>query len=115
MLEKKIIEKCKYIRPFIPETVQGKNWEEASTDEIISNLEYWKFNPDEKWHGFNGYGKDQYYIDPNKFLLTTPGIDSKDIIVTMKDIKIIQFVNCVRNYMISIKSIILKNSKKECS
>ena len=75
---KKIIEKCKYIRPFIPETVQGKNWEEASTDEIISNLEYWKFNPDEKWHGFNGYGKDQYYIDPNKFLLTTPGIDSKD-------------------------------------
>ncbi|EFA89247.1 Orn/Lys/Arg decarboxylase, major domain protein, partial [Staphylococcus epidermidis SK135] len=48
---KKIIEKCKYIRPFIPETVQGKNWEEASTDEIISNLEYWKFNPDEKWHG----------------------------------------------------------------
>ena len=75
---KKIIEKCKYIKPFIPETVKGKNWEEASTEEIISNLDYWKFNPDEKWHGFKGYGKDQYYIDPNKFLLTTPGIDSKD-------------------------------------
>ena len=75
---KKILEKCKYIKPFIPETVKGKNWEEASTEEIISNLDYWKFNPDEKWHGFKGYGKDQYYIDPNKFLLTTPGIDSKD-------------------------------------
>lgn len=75
---KKILNRCKYIKPFIPEKVQGKDWEEANTKEIISNLDYWKFNPDEKWHGFKGYGNEQYYIDPNKFLLTTPGIDSKD-------------------------------------
>ncbi|PPJ61474.1 ornithine decarboxylase [Cuspidothrix issatschenkoi CHARLIE-1] len=75
---KTILKNCKYIKPFIPETVHGENWEKASTEEIISNLDYWKFNPDEKWHGFKGYGKDQYYIDPNKFLLTTPGINSKD-------------------------------------
>ena len=37
-----------------------------------------KFNPEESWHGFNGYGKDQYFVDPNKFLLTTPGINPED-------------------------------------
>nr|WP_305367146.1 hypothetical protein [Staphylococcus sp. HMSC058E03] len=44
----------------------------------MSNLDYWKFNPEESWHGFNGYGKDQYFVDPNKFLLTTPGINPED-------------------------------------
>lgn len=75
---KSILDKCKYIKPFIPDKVNNKDWKDADTNEIISNLEYWKFDPSAKWHGFKGYGKDQYYIDPNKFLLTTPGINSED-------------------------------------
>ena len=58
--------------------MNGKKWSDAPTEEIISNLDYWKFNPEESWHGFNGYGKDQYFVDPNKFLLTTPGINPED-------------------------------------
>lgn len=75
---KQILSKCKYIKPFIPEKVNGHLWEEAETADIINNIDYWKFNPDEKWHGFKGYGLDQYYIDPNKFLLTTIGINTED-------------------------------------
>lgn len=75
---KRIIQECKYIKPFIPEKANGSNWEDVETQELISNLDYWKFLPEEKWHGFEGYGRDQYYIDPNKFLLTTPGIDTED-------------------------------------
>lgn len=75
---KEILAKCKYIKPFLPEKVNSKKWSDAPTEEIISNLDYWKFNPEESWHGFNGYGKDQYFVDPNKFLLTTPGINPED-------------------------------------
>lgn len=31
----------------------------------------------EKWHAFEGYGEHQYFVDPCKFLLTTPGINTE--------------------------------------
>jgi len=34
-----------------------------------------EFEPGAKWHSFPGYGKGQYFVDPCKFLLTTPGIN----------------------------------------
>ena len=46
-----------------------------STDVIANSIEFFKFKPGERWHSFEGYGEDQYFIDPNKFMLTTPGID----------------------------------------
>ena len=72
---KLILASCKMIRPFVPEKVNGKPWQDASTEEIASNREFFAFVPGERWHGFDGYTKDQYFVDPNKLLLTTPGID----------------------------------------
>ena len=72
---KLILANCKLIRPFVPEHVNGVLWQDASTEEISSDRAYFAFEPGEHWHGFDGYTKDQYFVDPNKLLLTTAGID----------------------------------------
>ncbi len=72
---KRLLEKAEFIRPFLPPVVHGKAWEESSSEEIANDIDFWRFNPDEKWHGFEGYGQNQYFVDPNKFLLTTSGIN----------------------------------------
>ena len=74
---KKVIANCTMMKPFVPDMVNGKKWEEYPTEEIASNIEFFKFHPGQKWHSFDGYGEDQYFVDPNKFMLTTPGIDAK--------------------------------------
>lgn len=72
---KEIIKRCSLVKPFIPPVIRGKKWEDYHTDEISNSLEFFEFKPDEKWHSFEGYGDKQYFVDPNKFMLTTPGID----------------------------------------
>lgn len=74
---KNIIRSCSMLKPFTPPTVDGKPWEEYDTEEIAQNIKFFKFEPGAKWHSFEGYGKDQYFLDPNKLLLTTPGIDTQ--------------------------------------
>ena len=66
---------CKLIKPFIPETIDGKPWESYPTEKIANDLRFFEFEPGAKWHSFPGYGKGQYFVDPCKFLLTTPGIN----------------------------------------
>ena len=72
---KDILERCELLKPFIPPVVDGKLWQDYPTEEIENNIEFFKFYPDEKWHSFEGYGENQYFVDPNKFMLTTPGIN----------------------------------------
>jgi ornithine decarboxylase len=72
---KRIIDECEFLRPFIPETVLGRAWEDHTTNEIAHNVDYFRFNPEDKWHAFDGYDDDQYFVDPNKLMLMTPGID----------------------------------------
>lgn len=72
---KAVLKNCTMFRPFIPPTVNGRKWEEYATEEIANNIEFFKFIPGEKWHSFDGYGENQYFVDPNKFMLTTPGIN----------------------------------------
>lgn len=72
---KRILEECQWIKPFLPQEVDGRLWQDYSTEEISSNVRFFEFKPGEKWHSFEGYGEKQYFIDPNKLLLTTPGID----------------------------------------
>jgi ornithine decarboxylase len=72
---KSVINNCSMFKPFIPPVVNGRNWEDYATEEIADNIEFFKFVPGEKWHSFDGYGEDQYFVDPNKFMLTTPGIN----------------------------------------
>lgn len=55
--------------------VNGKPWQDYPTEEIANNIESLNSIPGEKWHSFEGYGENQYFVDPNKFMLTTPGID----------------------------------------
>ena len=64
------------ILPFVPETVDGQRWQDAPTETIARDLRYFSFEPQAKWHGFAGYARDQYRVDPCKLLLTTPGIDA---------------------------------------
>jgi ornithine decarboxylase len=70
-----ILRTCSLLRPFVPPTVDGRPWEEYDTDAIASNIDFFRFRPGERWHSFEGYGEGQYFVDPNKLMLTTPGID----------------------------------------
>ena len=74
---KLILQNCQFIRPFVPETVDGKPWESWPTAEISTDLRFFHFVPGENWHAFEGYAEHQYFIDPCKLLLTTPGINAR--------------------------------------
>ena len=71
---KLVLNHCELIRPFIPTTIKGKKWQDYDTEEIATNLEFFKFHPTDTWHKFEGYADEQYFVAPCKFLLTTPGI-----------------------------------------
>ena len=73
---KMILNQCKFIRPFVPTAVDGRPWESYNTAEIARDLRFFHFVPGENWHAFEGYAPHQYFIDPCKLLLTTPGIDA---------------------------------------
>lgn len=72
---KAIIANCKMIKPFIPPVVAGRPWQDHPTTVIAQERRFFSFEPGEKWHGFEGYAQDEYFVDPCKLLLTTPGID----------------------------------------
>ena len=72
---KSVLRHCKYLRPLVPPIVHGKKWEEGNTQEMANDVSYFAFEPNAKWHSFKGYGEGQYFIDPCKFQLITPGIN----------------------------------------
>ncbi|MEX1760271.1 ornithine decarboxylase, partial [Escherichia coli] len=74
---KAIIANCHMIKPFIPPVVAGRPWQDHPTHAIASELRFFSFEPGAKWHGFEGYAHEQYFVDPCKLLLTTPGIDAE--------------------------------------
>lgn len=73
---KLILNNCRHIRPFVPEQVDGKPWQAWDTRTIASDRRFFHFVPGEAWHGFEGYAEHQYFVDPCKLLLTTPGINA---------------------------------------
>ncbi|EPZ1644277.1 ornithine decarboxylase, partial [Shigella sonnei] len=74
---KAILARCKLFRPFIPPVVDGKLWQDYPTSVLASDRRFFSFEPGAKWHGFEGYAADQYFVDPCKLLLTTPGINAE--------------------------------------
>ena len=74
---KAIIANWHMIKPFIPPVVAGRPWQDHPTHAIASELRFFSFEPGAKWHGFEGYAREQYFVDPCKLLLTTPGIDAE--------------------------------------
>ncbi|TCV96897.1 ornithine decarboxylase [Biostraticola tofi] len=74
---KQLLDQCSLIRPFVPATVDGKAWQRHDTQDMARDVRFFNFEPGEKWHAFSGYVQDQYFVDPCKLLLTTPGIDTQ--------------------------------------
>lgn len=74
-LRKEIIKKCHYLKPFLPDIVGNRKWENADTAQIAADRRFWAFSPKAGWHGFKGYGENQYFLDPMKLMLITPGIN----------------------------------------
>lgn len=72
---KAILRNCTLLKAFVPPQVDGKAWEDHDTAQIASDIRFFEFIPGDKWHSFWGYGDKQYFVDPNKLMLTTPGID----------------------------------------
>lgn len=75
---KKVLKYCKYLCPIVPPMVHGKKWEEGNTEEMADDISYFAFEPGGKWHSFQGYRKGQYFIDPMKLQLMTPGINMEN-------------------------------------
>lgn len=72
---KALLKQCQFIKPFIPERIDGVLWQEYDTNEIAQDKRFFNFIPNEHWHAFEGYANNQYFVDPCKLMLTTPGID----------------------------------------
>ncbi len=74
-VRQEIARRCRMFRPFVPPTVHGHSWADGDPDEMAHDMDYFRFVPGETWHSFAGYGEGQYFVDPLKLQLTTPGID----------------------------------------
>lgn len=72
---KLIFSACSMIKPFVPPMIDGRAWQEHETARIAQDLRFFKYAPGEKWHAYEGFEEDQYFVDPCKLLLTTPGIN----------------------------------------
>ena len=77
-----------FFDPFVPDvlTIRGSQhvadckdtpWEELPTEAIKHEQQCWNFHPDSKWHGYAGMADGYAMVDPNKFMLLTPGIDRR--------------------------------------
>src|SRR5476649_642647 len=73
---KMLLDQCSMILPFVPPVVDGTPWQNHSTEKMANDVRFFDFVPGERWHAFEGYADKQYFVDPCKLLLTTPGIDA---------------------------------------
>ncbi len=73
---KMLLDQCSMIHPFVPPVIDGKPWQDHETEQMANDVRFFDFVPGERWHAFAGYAEKQYFVDPCKLLLTTPGIDA---------------------------------------
>ncbi|WJV54928.1 ornithine decarboxylase [Prodigiosinella aquatilis] len=73
---KQLLACCSLIRPFVPVSVGGIHWQDHETDVMAQDVRFFNFRPGDRWHSFEGYAPEQYFVDPCKLLLTTSGIDA---------------------------------------
>lgn len=71
---KSVLRNCRYVHPLIPPVVHDAPWQDGNTAAMAEDKAYFAFTPNGRWHSFEGYGAGQYFIDPCKFQLITPGI-----------------------------------------
>src|SRR5699024_10638294 len=68
---KKLLRESKLFRPLVPQTIDGRNWEEIPTDELASDLKYWQLSSESNWHGFKRAVSGEAIIDPLKLTVMT--------------------------------------------
>lgn len=71
---KSVLRNCRYVRPLIPPVVHDAPWQDGNTTAMAEDKAYFAFTPNGRWHSFEGYSAGQYFIDPCKLQLITPGI-----------------------------------------
>lgn len=76
--KKEMLRRLRYFRPFVPDQVDGRRWQDIPTEEILSHRRYFAIVPQADWHGFDGFEENQYCLDPCKILVYTPGIRISD-------------------------------------
>ncbi|MDO5687596.1 MAG: ornithine decarboxylase [Neisseria sp.] len=74
---KMLLQTCRLIRPFVPPTINGKPWQDYDSEDMAQDVRFFRFEEGACWHDFAAYREGQYFIDPCKLLLTTPGIDTE--------------------------------------
>ena len=72
---KMLLQTCKMIKPFVPPEIDGKLWQDFDSEEMADDIRFFRFEEGAKWHDFAEYKAEQYFVDPCKLLLTTPGIN----------------------------------------
>lgn len=70
---KLILQNCQYLRPFVPELVDGRPWESWDTAEIATDLRFFHFVPGEHWARLRRLCRTSVFYRPCKLLLTTAG------------------------------------------
>ncbi len=71
---KMLLQTCKLISlPCRPRLTA--RWQAHDTEQMVDDIRYFRFAKDAAWHDFDGYAENQYFIDPCKLSLTTPGIN----------------------------------------
>lgn len=72
---KKLLKKSKLFKPLVPEMVDGKKWEDISTDELAHNSSAWCLSPKEDWHDFNKIADGEAVLSPLKLTVLNLGIN----------------------------------------
>lgn len=71
---KLILEACTMVRPFVPDTIDGRPWQDHPTEDIANDIRFFEFHPKDRWHAFSGYADKQYFIDPCKCVLNASSV-----------------------------------------
>ena len=72
-----LLKSCKHIRPFIPETIDGRSWGDFETDVIANDLRFFNFVPGERWHAFEDMKKISILLTRANYCFDNAGIDAK--------------------------------------
>ncbi|GGK38646.1 ornithine decarboxylase [Salinarimonas ramus] len=70
-IRKRILQRCRLMRPFVPSTVGERAWQDHDTAQIATDRRFFEFEVGARWHGFDGYDGAVQRLDPCKLLVVT--------------------------------------------
>ncbi|WP_025086746.1 putative ornithine decarboxylase [Ligilactobacillus apodemi] len=72
---KALLRQSKLFKPLVPTKIAGKNWQDISTEKLATELDLWRLDPTQNWHGFLQGTKNEAVISPLKLTIVSPGVD----------------------------------------